>query len=410
MKKEELLFVTGCFPKEKQQYYLKNSNNCYSLASDVLSWRIIEGLDLRYSNKFYIYSCPFVPTFPFDYKKPILKSYKWSHVEGSDKKDKVIGCLNVKYLAIFDKSRKLKNEIIKWIKGNTLHKYILFYSNDISFMKIVQYIKIKYPEIKIYVLITDLNEFDNDPIPAKNVRELIKQKKFNYRINTVYKNMEYVDGFILLAESMKEYINIAERPYIICEGICNAKIPYTPLVDKKGIFRIVYTGNLHERYGILKVAEAVGQLGKEFELVICGDGDSKEKLISLTKKYSNIKFNGMLPNKEVIELQQTADLLVNSMPNFGRHTELSFPSKLMEYMVQARPVVCFKVSGIPDEYDEYLMYFDKNSIESIKNKIKEIAEMPFEDRKKIAEKNRNFILSKKNQIVQTQRIIDFITR
>ena len=409
MKNRELLFITGCFPHDKQAYYLENSKNCYSLASDVLSWRIIEGLDKCYANKFRVFSCPFVPTFPIDYKKPLINSYEWSHND-MEKRDKVIGCINIKYLAIYDKSRRLKKEIMKWINADNGNRHILFYSNDISFMRIVESLKKKYNDLKLYVLITDLNEFDSDPIVPTNIKEFIKRKKYDIRINNVYHNMEFIDGFILLAERMKDFINIGKRPYIICEGICNSDVPYLPLKDNSGPFRIVYSGNLHQRYGILNVAKAVGELGSSFELFVCGDGDAKSKLIDITKKYTNVRFLGMLPNDKVIALQQSADLLVNSMPNFGRHTELSFPSKLMEYMVQGRPVVCHKVAGIPNEYDDYLLYFDNDSIEAIKKKLTEIKCMPFDVRKNIGEQNRRFIISRKNQFVQSKRIIEFIMR
>ena len=116
----------------------------------------------------------------------------------------------------------------------------------------------------------------------------------------------------------------------------------------------------------------------------------------------------MLPNDDVIILQQSADLLVNSMPNFGRHTELSFPSKLMEYMVQGRPVMCHRVPGIPYEYDDYLMYFNDESVEGITKSLIEFSNMSFEQKKRIGEANRRFIIENKNQFFQAYRIYNFI--
>lgn len=405
---KNLLFVTGCFPEGTQQYYLDNSINPYSLASNVLSWRLIEGFDAIDNLNLTIFSCPFVPFYPKDYRKPFLKSYEWNHKKGSDKKDKVIGCFNLKYLGIFHKSIKLKKQICRWLDKSEDNRHILFYSNDISFMRIVNSLKKKCPEVKITVLITDLNEFDRDPIKPRNFKQRIKKMMFDYRINTVYSNMDHADSFVLLADKMREFIRIGDRPYVICEGICNSQVPYKPLPKNEGTIKIFYSGNLHERYGILNVIQAVVELGNMYKLTICGDGDSRAEVEKYSREHDNIDYLGMLPNEKVIALQQDADLLVNSMPNFGRHTELSFPSKIMEYMVQGRPVMCHKVPGIPDEYDEYLLYFENNTIPGIKNSLRRFKEMSFDKKKFVAINNRQFIIEKKNQFTQTQRIFKLI--
>lgn len=405
---KQLLFVTGCFPKGKEEYYLENSINPYSLASNVLSWRIIDGIDAINDVNLRVYSCPFVPFYPFDYKSPILKSYFWDHKGLDINNDLVIGCLNIKYLGIYHKSLRLKNKIINWLDSSKDNRNILFYSNDISFMRLVRSLKAKYNDLSITVLITDLNEFDNDPVPPQGIKQHIKKWMFDYRINTIYSNMKYVDSFILLAERMKDFINIGNRPYLICEGICNMNMPYIEYKGNNKINRVLYTGNIHKRYGILKVIEAIKNLPTLFDLYICGDGDAKELVTEYANNYQNIHYLGMLPNDDVIILQQSADLLVNSMPNFGRHTELSFPSKLMEYMVQGRPVMCHKVPGIPYEYDEYLIYFNDESVDGITKSLIDFANMSFERKKQIGEANRRFIIENKNQFYQARRICNFI--
>lgn len=402
-----LLFVTGCFPKEMQQYYLNNSINAYSLASNVLSWRLIEGFDALDDLNLTIFSCPFVPFYPKDYKHPILRSYSWDHKNHGEAYDKVIGCLNVKYFGLFHKSIRLKKNIIEWIENSASNRNILFYSNNFSFMRIIIDLKRRYPDLVITVLITDLNEFDNDPVKPRTIKAHIKQLMFNYRIHTMYKNMDYADSFILLADKMRNYIRIGNRPYLICEGICNANIPYTPLINHESV-NIVYSGNINKRYGILNIIEAVHELGEKFQLTICGDGDTRRIIEHLSQEYLNVHYLGMLSNERVIEEQQKADLLINSMPNFGRHTELSFPSKLMEYMIQGRPVMCHKVGGIPDEYDDYLLYFKDSSIQGIKSSLIEFSKLSYEEKSNISSKNRGFMLSCKNQYIQAKRIIQFI--
>ena len=64
---------------------------------------------------------------------------------------------------------------------------------------------------------------------------------------------------------------------------------------------------------------------------------------------------GQVSLNEARALQKTADVLVNPRLNEGEYTKYSFPSKTMEYLSTGRPVVCYKLDGIPDEYDKHLM-------------------------------------------------------
>ena len=44
----------------------------------------------------------------------------------------------------------------------------------------------------------------------------------------------------------------------------------------------------------------------------------------------------------------------------------------MEYLLTGRPVIAYKLDGIPDEYDNYFHYVEDDSIDSFTNKIEEI--------------------------------------
>ncbi|HPN03975.1 MAG TPA: hypothetical protein PLH76_08155, partial [Rectinema sp.] len=61
------------------------------------------------------------------------------------------------------------------------------------------------------------------------------------------------------------------------------------------------------------------------------------------------------------------------------------------------------------EYEPYIYFFDDESIEGIKKKIIEICEKSQEELNEFGKKAAEFIHTQKNEIVQTKKIIEFIS-
>ena len=116
----------------------------------------------------------------------------------------------------------------------------------------------------------------------------------------------------------------------------------------------------------------------------------------------------VLKHEDAIRLQSSADLLVNSMPEFGIHTALSFPSKTMEYMILGKPVACFKVRGIPDEYDGYLTYFEEETPQSMAETIEKMKKLGAEKLAELGRRNQEFVLAHKGPKTQVSKILDMM--
>lgn len=411
--KGNLLFLTGCYPKEFSDYYINNSKVMPQNAANVLSWRLIEGFTANLQDKFTILTCPFIGYFPKGFKKAIIRDSQWSHDGVS--KDFQLGFLNIKGIETYIKSERIFYYVKKWYKQSVFNRNILIYSHYAGFMRAAGMIKKAMPDMHITCLVTDMNECDPRP-DLLGIKGKIKGIPRQIMINTTYKNLKYIDSFVLLAEKMKDYLGVGERPYVIVEGIADKNVRTKSTVidgfeksDKE--FRVVYTGTMHKRYGSVVLANAFKLLEeKNIKLYICGSGDGEEEVKEIAEENNNVNFLGSIPHNKAIALQASADLLVNSMPEFGIHTALSFPSKTMEYMIMGKPVACFKVSGIPDEYDDYLMYFDEYSAEAIAKKILEISKMSEEELQKKAVANRQFALDNKNAVVQTNKILQMLNK
>ena len=410
--KSNLLFLNGCYPKESDNYFVNNSNVMPQNAANVLAWRIIEGLELNIPGRFKVLTCPFIGYYPKGFKKLFIKDSIWSH-NGKDK-DQLLGFINIKGLETWIKSVRVYKYVKKWYKLSKENRHMLIYSHYAGFMRAAGKIKRHMPDMHITCLVTDMNEMDERK-DLMGIKGKIKGIPRAIMIRITYKNLKYISSFVLLAEKMKEYLKVGTRPYIVVEGIA-APLTYSKIVNngkfikKEKEFRVVYTGTLHKRYGAVMLAEAFlnQKVEKNMTLYVCGSGDGEYIVKALSEKAPNIHYLGVVAHEDAIALQESADLLVNSMPNFGIHTALSFPSKTMEYMIMGKPMACFKVEGIPDEYDEYLMYFEEETAESIAKKVNEIAKLPKETLTEIGRKNNNFVKTNKNPLVQVKRILDML--
>lgn len=409
--KGNLLFLTGCYPKEMGNYFEVNSKVMPQNAMNVLSWRIIEGLEENIPGRFQVLSCPFIGYYPKGFTKLKIEDFEWSH-NGKDK-DYLLGFINIKGFETWQKSNRILQYVKKWYMQSEDNRHILIYSHYAGFLRAAGLIKKAMPDMSITCLVTDMNEMDERK-DLMGLKGKIKGIPRAIMIHTTYSNLKYLSSFVLLADPMKVPLQVGDRPYVVVEGISDKNVKRHSVDGNKfpkeqNEFRVVYTGTLHKRYGSVMLSEAIQSIDiPRIKLYICGSGDGEREVEKIAESCDRIKYLGVIPHDEAIELQSTADLLVNSMPNFGIHTELSFPSKTMEYMVMGKPVACFKVKGIPDDYDEHLMYFEEESATGIAKKIMEVAHMSTQKLQEIGERNRRFVMENKTPAIQVKHILDML--
>ena len=94
--------------------------------------------------------------------------------------------------------------------------------------------------------------------------------------------------------------------------------------------------------------------------------------------------------------------------NSEEYTKYSFPSKIMEYVSTGKPTICYKLDGIPDEYDNILIFPMDNSIESLSQCIVDVSNYNEKQMNEIYLKSRNIMLEKspRNTIIKIFRMIE----
>lgn len=388
-----MIILGPLFPEEREQEIISASRRGVSNAANNFQWNMIKGIQTNTNERLVVINALPVGTWPKNYRIFYMKDKNWFYgsIVGHE-----IGCWNIPIMKQLIRMEKT----LAWLKKYPDEKEIIIFTAYLPFFWAVSRL---HSEYKVTAVITDIPEF-YDMHQVSAFRKLLRN--IHYKI--VYHFMKRTDRFILLTEQMAEHLHVGSRPYIVMEGMCGETVKESA-VAKNQPFSLLYTGRLNRRYGLELLLEAMKELDdKDIELWLCGSGEMEKEIEACANQDSRIKFFGFLPHEETVRLQQQATVLVNPRTNQGEYTKYSFPSKTMEYMVSGRPVMMFRLDGIPKEYDYFLTYIPKENAESIAATIKSLKEMSPSELDAIGKREQEFVLKNKNRNVQMRRVLDFI--
>lgn len=220
------------------------------------------------------------------------------------------------------------------------------------------------------------------------------------------------DKYILLSEHMNEVVNLKKhKPYMIMECIvdeglfdgveCRQK-------DGQGRPVVMYAGKFYRECGVIELAKAASDLKDVCDVWLYGGhGDCNEELERIAKKNDNLKIHGIVPLKDILQLEKECTLLIN--PRFAEEefSKYSFPSKTAEYMLSGTPVLMYKLPSLPDEYLPYVYLAQEPNLSlSIRNTLNR----PNDELEMKGREASAFIRDKKNKKYQTERIIKFLNQ
>ena len=402
----KILFIGGVFSKEMEGEILVKSRGTVQYAANKLQWNFIDGLMNIDEVDLQVLSAPFIGAYPKDYRDLYIKEYSFKYKE-------LVPCQCVAFCNIWgyrniSRKKSIKKQICNFLSIKSSKKAIIVYSVHTPFLQAAVYAKQRDPSIHICLIVPDLPQFMNlyeNKTMIYNIFKKIDIKIFE-------NNSKYVDSFVLLTEHMKDILKVGKRPYIVIEGVVNISEAFSDITEdiKEDTFKtVVYTGTLNKKFGVINLVKAFHAIeDKNIVLKVCGRGDAEDFIKEYAKIDKRIQFLGQLSNEEAIKLQKSATVLVNPRQNNEEFTKYSFPSKNMEYLLSGKPVIAYKLDGIPDEYDDYFFYVKDNSIESLSKTIKEVLNMTAEKRFEFGKRAREFVLKNKNNIESSLRIYNMI--
>lgn len=257
---------------------------------------------------------------------------------------------------------------------------------------------------KTFCLLADL-PIDENP-NSKNFLRNFLRKQFDRKTQ---KAIAECDRFAVLNKHAME-LYAPDKPYIVVEGgVEMEQLKNIPVPAVKARKNILYTGSLSEYSGILELMEAM-KMVKDHEAVleIYGGGYLTERVKEIAAEIPNVRYCGRVANTEMLKLQREAYLLVNPRPVEDPIAQVTFPSKMFEYMLSGTPVLTTRLNGLDEEYLKRVFSVADHSPESLAKGIDEVlATDPQELLQKAAEAS-EFIAKEKNWERQCRRIYDFL--
>lgn len=291
----------------------------------------------------------------------------------------------------------IKNYCNKWLrKTKNKDDFVIIDASYVSVLPLV--VKKINKKCKVVAIFADIYNYMADL--GKKDKESIKIVR-----KIVEKAYSQIDGYIFLTEDMNSKINKYNKPYIVIEGIVDDTLPKVSVnKDLKDV--LMYAGSLQKRFGLEDLINSYMKYNNNnSELWIYGDGDYRKNIESAALKDKRIKYFGNVGNEEIIAKEQTATFLINPRNPSYNFTKYSFPSKNMEYMLSGTPMIGYKLPGIPEEYNDYIIYIEDNILDTI--------EICFRNKNKLSIIGKNaqkFVLNFKNKNIQAKKIIDFVNK
>lgn len=397
----EVLFIGGLFFDYRYEQIINESKSAIQFAANKLQWNYVRGLEENLSRNIKIINSVFVGTFPLYYKKIFMKTKKVFRDNNTDRYDEDLGFINLPILNSNSKYFILKKHVNKWARRNNKKKVVIVYGFFKENIKLISYIKRKYPDICSCLIILDLPQF------------MSQYKRFYHRWtnNHIYdlykKNKKYIDCYSVISSQVVDYLDI-EEPNVVIEGMVTSKLEVEEYVKKpKEKFTFLYTGGLSREYGTEELLSSFMKLkGEDKELVICGDGPYKENVKRAAQKDKRIKYLGIISQDKCVKLQREVDCLVNPRGE-TEMTKYSFPSKMLEYLTSGTPIIAKYLEGMPLEYKNLFWTYGKNQ-RTLLSMMEQIVEISTVELCKKAEYAREYVLKEKNNVRQTQRLLDMI--
>lgn len=403
----KMLFLTGLYPRQDEQYYYECSNGSLQNASNVFQWSVVNGL---FENKcdFTVVSFPSLPCFLKGYKKIITRPSDIIY------NDKIIGhslrYITIPFIKEWSIEKSLKNYIKKWIEEQQIGEndkfIVLFYHLYGPFLAAVQPLMKQYNRMILCPIITDLFHRDVNKLSKYPFWKRVQLRK---EIKITNNMLPLMDKFVFLAGRMSELIPNSRSKYIVVEGIAQNIPDFPPKKEKQKEKTLLYTGALGVHTSIDHLLQAfVLTDNKDFRLVICGDGALRPLVEEYCTKDNRIVYKGSVPRDEALLLQKESTAVINPRRPDIIDTAYSFPSKTIEYLLSGTPMIGFKLEGIPSEYYDYYYTIPDMNDDTMAIVITEVLNKPQEELHQKAISAYNFIINNKTAPIQTKKIIDFL--
>lgn len=397
-----LLMMTLYYPDECYQEVCANAKTGMQNQINSYQKAFLQGIRacLKPQEHLQVINALPVGIFPLHYQKCFLKQTTYEDGQVFE-----LGGVNLPWLKQKIREIRAAKALLKWAGQSPDNRTVLVYTQYLPYLKAIQKVKRKIKNLRAAVIVTDLpNEYGLSS-GRKGMLKKLEQAMGEKQLELC----RHMDGFILLTQYMSEVIPCEGKDTMVIEGLIqeNEQPSIQNATKANERFEVLYTGTLTAELGIREMMEAfVGFEGTQ--LRICGGGPMAEEVEAFAQAHSNIIFEGFVSHEKALELQQQADALINPRSSSGLFTRYSFPSKTLEYMRSGKPVLCYHLDGIPDDYTPYLCYIEENGTQGIRNAVEQLMATSLETRTQLGQSAREYVLKNKNPAAQCNRLVQWL--
>jgi glycosyltransferase involved in cell wall biosynthesis len=151
--------------------------------------------------------------------------------------------------------------------------------------------------------------------------------------------LKKADAVLVTNESLKkEYEKIAgsaNKIFVITQGFDLEFFRSQKRTDKNEKFTLTYTGSFYKEFKDPKsLIKALEKLNFDFELRLAGWLENFLPLFEPIKQ--KVKYLGVLPHREVLQVQASSDILIY----LGYKHDNRVPGKFFEYLGSKKPILC----------------------------------------------------------------------
>jgi glycosyltransferase involved in cell wall biosynthesis len=226
----------------------------------------------------------------------------------------------------------------------------------------------------------------------------------------------HFDGHVVASDAIAhDFLN--GKPRLRLEGgirkemleQTNRRTGAAPMIDKGQPFVIVAAGQLNEINGLSVLLEAFSLLpGDRFRLRIAGSGPLEGKVHTAAAKDARIEFLGLLPFEGVLEIYNSANVLINMRMTKSGNTKYFFPSKMMEYLASGVPVISTGTGHVEKEFGTFTYLLKEETPQGLAQLIQHVADLDPEERRRTGERARTYMFTHKTWETQTEKLAEFI--
>lgn len=200
---------------------------------------------------------------------------------------------------------------------------------------------------------------------------------------TERKVKKIVDSAILVNSHLEKYYSV---PSVVVRGVVNKnffKKCQSHVKEENERFTILYSGGLDEERGIGVFLESLKYNDMNCRVIVCGKGN-------IRCSDPRVDFMGFIPYEEVKKLLMQSDLLVQCQLSKKAFANVSFPSKLFEYIATGNVIVSSDIAEVKLFANDAFIYYENDDPKKLAEAIK------FAYKSRVSIQNKLDILCKKN--------------